>query len=154
MSIRTHLLLPLMLVSSTLWGTVSADGELPKLLTASDQARLQQFDVIRTEALAVARAGGAASDLAQLEAALAGDASPLEGVDVTGDWQCRTFKLGKSLPLVVYGWFHCRIDDDGAGWRLRKLDGSQRTTGRFYDIGNARMAYLGVSTTAGQHPGT
>jgi hypothetical protein len=152
MSIRSHLLLALFLLCSTLGGRVSADGELPKLLSAADQTRLQRFDVVRAEALAAARAGGAAADHAQLEAALAGDASPLQGVDVAGDWQCRTFKLGKTLPLVVYGWFRCRIDDDGAGWRLRKLDGSQRTAGRFYDIGNDRMVYLGVSTLGGQRP--
>jgi hypothetical protein len=152
MSFRSRLLLPLILLSPILCGTVSADGALPKLLTAADQTRLQQFDVVRTAALAEARAGGSASDLEQLEAALAGDAAPLQGVDVTGDWECRTFKLGKSLPLAVYGWFRCHIDDDGAGWRLRKLDGSQRTTGRFYDIGNDRMAYLGVTTLGGQRP--
>ena len=153
MSFRCRSLSTLVLFFLTLVGTANADGELPKRLTPADQARLQQFETVRAEALAQARQGGSAADVAELEAALAGDASPLQGVDIAGDWHCRTLKLGKSMPLVVYGWFRCRIDDDGAGWRLRKLDGSQRTTGRFYDLGNDRMAYLGTSSVGGQRPG-
>jgi len=152
MSRLSRLLLPPVLVFLSLSGAARADGALPRLITPADQSRLQQFDAVRADALAQARQGGSAADLAELEAAMAGDALPLQGIDLTGDWRCRTLKLGKSLPLVVHGWFRCRIDDDGAGWRLRKLDGSQRTTGRFYDLGNERMAYLGVSTLGGQRP--
>jgi hypothetical protein len=149
---RSLLLLPLILAFLTLSGTARADGPLPRLLTPADQSRLQQFDTVRADALAQARQGGSAAEVAELESAMAGEASPLQGVDLTGDWRCRTLKLGKSRPLVVHGWFRCRIDDDGAGWRLRKLDGSQRTTGRFYDLGDERMAYLGVSTLGRQRP--
>jgi hypothetical protein len=57
-------------------------------------------------------------------------------------------KLGKSAGLVVYGWFRCRIVDDGAGWRLDKLNGSQRVSGRFYDDGDTRMILAGALSFA------
>lgn len=72
--------------------------------------------------------------------------------DPTGDWRCRTLKLGKSAGLVVYGWFRCRIVDDGAGWRLDKLNGSQRVSGRFYDDGDTRMILAGALSFA-EEPG-
>ena len=48
------------------------------------------------------------------------------------------------LPLTIYDWFDCRISDDGSGWYLVKTSGSQRTSGRFYDDGDARLVYLGT----------
>ena len=39
---------------------------------------------------------------------------------MTGNWQCRTIKVGGISPLVVYGWFKCRVSDDGSGWMLEK----------------------------------
>ena len=62
---------------------------------------------------------------------------------MTGNWQCRTIKTGGQLPLVIYGWFKCRVTDDGSGWKLEKISGSQRTTGRFYDESDRRLIYLG-----------
>ena len=72
-----------------------------------------------------------------------GRCSPSRDFDLTGDWQCRTIKAGGLSQLVVYGWFRCRVTDDGSGWMLTKLTGSQRTTGRFYDDGDQRLIYLG-----------
>ena len=63
--------------------------------------------------------------------------------DLTGNWQCRTIKAGGPLPLVIYGWFKCKVTDDGSGWRLEKISGSQRTKGRFFDDGEKRAIYLG-----------
>ena len=68
---------------------------------------------------------------------------PFPDFDLAGDWQCRTIKVGGLSPLVVYGWFKCRVSDDGSGWMLEKLSGSQRTKGRFYDDGEKRLIYLG-----------
>lgn len=130
-----------------------ADGELDKRLTAFDKDRLARFDSILKEALAEASAGGTAEDLDLLNAALAGAPLPLaEDFDPTGDWKCRTIKAGGGLPLVVYGWFTCRIGDDGAGWMLEKLTGSQRTQGRFYTLSATRLAYLGAGHVAGDKP--
>jgi hypothetical protein len=130
-----------------------ADGEMDKRLTAFDKDRLARFETIMAEALAEARAGGAPEDVRLLEDALAGTPLPLEGgFDPTGDWKCRTLKAGGSLPLVAYGWFKCRISDDGAGWMLQKLTGSQRTMGMFYTLSATRLAYVGAGYVAGETP--
>ena len=122
-----------------------ADGVLDSRLTPSDKQRLADFDATLTEALAAARAGGAPEDVKLLDEALAGDPLPLaEGYDAEGNWRCRTIKAGGQLPLTVYPWFKCRISDDGAGWKLEKISGSQRTAGRFYTLSATRLAYLGA----------
>lgn len=130
-----------------------ADGELDKLLTPFDRERLAKFDATAAAAIAEARAGGSKEDVAVLDAALAGKPLPLaEGFDATGAWRCRTIKAGGTLPLTVYPWFACRISDDGAGWRLEKLTGSQRTTGRLYTLSATRLAYAGAGYVNGEAP--
>ncbi len=122
-----------------------ADGVLPAIITPDDAARLAQFDTVKAATVAEARAKGAPADVKVLDAALAG--TPLkteDGFDATGKWKCRTIKLGGGLPLVVYQPFKCVISDDGAGWFLKKVSGSQRTQGRFYTDSATRMIYLGA----------
>lgn len=125
-------------------GPALADGALPGLLSAQDRTRLERLDVLRGTALSEARARAAPADLAALDQALSGALLPVRNVDLTGAWRCRTLKMGRSAGLVVYGWFRCRIVDDGAGWRLDKLTGSQRVSGRFYDDGETRMIFAGA----------
>lgn len=130
-----------------------ADGALDKRLTPFDRDRLARFEATFGDAVAEATAGGSKEDVAILNAALAGAPLPLaEGFDPTGNWNCRTIKAGGMLPLVVYGWFKCRISDDGAGWMLEKLTGSQRTTGRVYTLSATRLAYLGAGHVQGEAP--
>ena len=125
--------------------SASADGEIDRIITAADKARLADFDRVRAEAIAEARKGGTPHDVATLDAVLAGSTLAFaEGFDFTGDWRCRTVKLGGNLPLTVYGWFKCRINDDGSGWKLEKLTGSQRTGGAFYTDSDTRLTYLGA----------
>lgn len=122
-----------------------ADGELQRLLEPDDSKRLESYEAVRAAALNEARAGGEKPDLEVLEEVLKGEPmSVRSGFDAKGDWRCRTIKVGGNLPLVVYGWFKCRIGDDGSGWRLEKLTGSQRSTGRLFDDGKTRMVYLGA----------
>jgi Domain of unknown function (DUF4893) len=121
-----------------------ATGKLAEVISAEDRARLDGFAAIKEEALAEAAAGGGKADLAVLEEALAGESLPTATFDAKGDYRCRTIKVGGLLPLVVYPWFKCRISDDGAGFVLEKLSGSQRTTGRLYDDAANRMIYLGA----------
>lgn len=131
----------------------SADGEITKLLTPADKARLAAYDKVRAEAIADAKKGGTARDIATLDAVLAGKNLPLSGkFDLTGNWQCRTIKLGGSPALTIYGWFKCRVSDDGSGWRLEKLSGSQRTSGAFYTDSDTRLIYLGAMHLAGEKP--
>jgi len=130
-----------------------ADGELPSLLTSADKARLEGLGATREEALAAARSAGDAADVGVLDAALAGDPLPFdERFDPAGEWRCRVIKTGGTVPLVIYGWFRCRISDDGAGWMLQKLSGSQRTQGRFYTQDDTRLVYVGTGYIAGEAP--
>ncbi len=140
MNFRTALSAALLAVAVT---PALADGEVARLMTPNDKSRLENYQQTRDAALAEARSGGAPADVAMLDALLARPLESFRGFDLTGDWQCRTIKAGGLAQLVVYGWFKCRVTDDGAGWMLTKLTGSQRTTGRFYDDGEQRMIYLG-----------
>jgi hypothetical protein len=126
-----------------------ADGAVQKLMTPADKARLDNFETTRTTALDEARSGNPA-ELAELQALFSKPLLPLPDFDLGGEWQCRTIKAGGLAELVVYGWFKCRVTDDGSGWKLDKLTGSQRTTGRFYDDGETRSIYLGTFHIAGQ----
>jgi Domain of unknown function (DUF4893) len=131
----------------------NADGEISKLITAPDKARLADFGKVRAEAIAEAKNAGAPADVATLDAILAGKSLAFsEKFDLTGNWQCRTVKLGGNLPLTVYGWFKCRVSDDGSGWKLEKLTGSQRTAGAFYTDSDTRLTYLGVLYYADEKP--
>lgn len=130
-----------------------ADGALPTLLTPFDKQRLAKFDATFRAAVAEAKAGGSKEDIAVLDQALSGRALPVsEGYDARGTWKCRTIKLGGDPALTVYGWFTCRITDDGAGWTLEKLTGSQRTKGMFYTNSATQLAYVGAGYVAGEKP--
>lgn len=128
----------------------AADGEVDRLITPADRMRLKTYAETRQAAVAEARKGGTADELATFEAILARPLKSFSGFDMTGPWQCRTIKVGGLLPLVVYDWFKCRVGDDGSGWRLEKISGSQRTTGRFFDDGDKRLIYLGSQYVAGE----
>lgn len=125
-----------------------ADGTVQKLTTANDKQRLAAYGETRKKAITETRKG-APADVATLDKQLALPLRSFAGLDLTGNWQCRTIKLGGIGDLVIYGWFKCRVTDDGSGWRLEKLTGSQRMAGRFYDDGDKRMIYLGSFFIAG-----
>jgi hypothetical protein len=120
-----------------------ADGEFDKLITAADRKRMENYEATRKEALDEAHKGGSADDIKVLDALLANEPQSFQGFDMTGNWECRTIKAGGPVALVAYGWFKCKVTDDGSGWVLEKVSGSQRTRGRFYDIDDRRLAYLG-----------
>jgi hypothetical protein len=123
---------------------VLADGTVNKIITSTDRQRLDGYVAIRKEALAEAAKDGDPVEFAALNTTLNKQALPFNDFDLTGTWQCRTTKVGKILPLVVYSWFKCRVTDDGSGWKLEKISGSQKTTGRFYTDSDTRLTYLGV----------
>lgn len=126
-------------------GSAFADGEVQKLMTSSDKARLGAYGETRRKALDEARSGGAdAADLKTLDTVLSRPIVAFSDKDLTGNWQCRTIKVGGHFGvLVIYDWFRCKVSDDGSGWMLEKLSGSQRTKGRFYDDNAKRAIYLG-----------
>jgi hypothetical protein len=136
----------LLFTSFLLTAPALADGELDKLLTEADKARLANFQRTEAEALQQALRGDPA-EVEILTAALAGKPLPMDGdFDSTGNWRCRVIKAGSDdlLPLVVYGWFKCRVSDDGAGWFVEKISGSQRTSGRLYAKSATELVYVGA----------
>ena len=129
-----------LLVSST----AQADGELDKILSQFDKDRLANFDKTRSEALSEGLRG-APADVEILTGALDGKPMPMDsGFDMTGTWKCRVIKVGGLLPLTPYGWFKCRVTDDGSGWSLEKISGSQRLTGRFFTETGTRLVFVGA----------
>ncbi|CAN7381823.1 DUF4893 domain-containing protein [Phyllobacterium sp. LjRoot231] len=134
-------------------GFAHADGAITRIITKSDQARLDSYEDTRNKAIDAARKGGTPTDVKRLEEILAKPHLPFsEDFDMTGEWKCRTAKLGNEPALVIYGWFKCRVTDDGSGWMLEKTSGSQRTKGRFYTESDKRLTYLGVGYVAGEKP--
>jgi len=130
----------------------SATGEIVDIMTMHDQARLLNYTAAREEAVAQARRGGAPKDIESMEKALFAPRLSFDGFDLTGNWQCRTTKAGGISDLVVYSWFRCRVTDDGSGWFLQKLTGSQRTTGRFFTYSDSQLTYLGSGTVNDDRP--
>ena len=128
-----------------------ADGEVDKIMTAADKARLAAYAETRKAALLEAKAG-APGEVSKLDALVAKPEMPFSGIEMLGNWQCRTIKVGGLLPLIYYDWFKCRITEDTLGWLLEKTSGSQRTTGRFYDESERRLIYLGSFFIAGDKP--
>lgn len=120
-----------------------ADGVVQKLMTPADKAKLEKYGVTRKTAIAAAQKGEPA-EVKELNAILARPLVAFSDKDLTGNWKCRTIKTGGDfLQLVIYDWFKCKVSDDGSGWVLEKLTGSQRTKGRLYDDNARRTIYLG-----------
>ncbi|WP_312798537.1 DUF4893 domain-containing protein [Tianweitania sp.] len=145
-----RLILAAVLLGST--ASAYADGAIARIITKSDAARLEKYEATRTEALNDARENGDAKDVDIVNTVMTERPLRFAGFDMKGDWQCRTIKLGGDPAAVVYGWFKCRVTDDGAGWFLSKINGSQRTQGRFYDDNDLRLTYLGTQFVEGEQP--
>ena len=134
------------------WTTVTqADGAITRIITKSDQAKLDKYEETMRTAVDEAEKGGTPTDVKWLKETLDKPHLPFsEDFDMTGAWKCRMAKLGNEPALVIYSWFNCRITDDGSGWMLEKTSGSQRTKGRFYTESDNRLTYLGVGFIAGE----
>lgn len=117
------------------------------IATAGDSDRLRHWRKDWDAALPEARAAGAATI----------DADPLlfdpdralpDPVPPSGEYRCRTFKLGSTHPQVA-GFtanpaFACRVGDEGQVKRLVKLDSPQRPTGLIYPDAKSRAVFLGT----------
>ena len=102
-------------------------------------------------AMREAMEGGTAADVEALREAMSGPAPG--GVDPSGDWDCRTIKIGGISPLVVYTPFRCRITEVEQGlWEIEKITGSQRLSGRI-EATQAGLVYTGVGFV-GDRPAT
>ncbi len=116
-----------------------------------EQARLDRFERLAGAALLEALAGGSDADIAALGTALSGVPQVAFDPTMQGEWDCRTMKLGRGVPLVVYTNFKCRMSLDNTGVSFEKLSGSQRTIGRI-EMRDGRAVYLGVGYVANETP--
>ncbi len=145
-----------LLICTALAPPVTAE---PVPLRDEDRGRLARYHDALGRALERALAKAAPADLHDLTAALAGAPQAPQRADPAGDWQCRTLKVGGMLPLVVYGWFDCRVSlidptggvNGGPVWLLEKLSGSQRTRGLIESDGD-QLIYRGAAYVADRTP--
>lgn len=135
--------IPAALAIATAAAPAFATGKIEGLITDNDRQRLEKFDAVRTEALKEAHERSADDQTKTLDQLTLQAPVAWQGMDLTGEWRCRTIKTGGLSQLVVYDWFKCRVTDDGSGWMLEKLSGSQRTKGRLFDESATKMTYLG-----------
>lgn len=113
---------------------------------AADAARLAAFDRHFGSALRAALRDGATGDVGVLTDALSG--TPVKGAVGTGDWNCRTMKMG-IYGLTVYRNFRCQIRQlSDTTFELEKLTGSQRSIGTL-TLEDGRTLYTGVGFVDG-----
>ncbi|HEU5481490.1 MAG TPA: DUF4893 domain-containing protein [Sphingomicrobium sp.] len=116
--------------------------------TGSDRVRLRDWRSAFTSALASARAGGYAADVAREGVLLQPDAA-LAGEPITaGMYRCRVIKIGAKtegmLEYVNYPYFSCRVEQEGRVQEFAKLTGSQRQVGRIFPGDAMRQVFLGT----------
>ncbi len=123
-----------------------------RVLSDADRARLAAHEAIRVTTRAAIAGDADPEAVATLDALLDAPALPIRGADIRGDYRCRTIKLGGPVPLVIYAWFDCRVDEDDVGYRLVKTTGSQRLAGHFIDTAEDRLTYWGALHYADETP--
>lgn len=121
------------------------------LMRAQEQTRLDGFHESAGKALLEAFAGGARGDVDLLQEALAGAPLAPLATTLSGEWDCRTMKLGGLTALTVYAQFSCVFAPDGTAFTFEKLSGSQRTIGRV-TMQDGAMIFLGVGYVAIDEP--
>jgi len=112
-----------------------------------EQLRLDAYHDTAGRAFLQAISGGSRGDVDWLQDAMEGQPLAPLGTTLSGDWACRTMKLGGDPALVVYAPFKCRFTPDGTSFVFEKLTGSQRTSGRV-TLQHRTMIYLGVGYVA------
>jgi len=128
-----------------------ASGASAQEIRPQEQARLDRYERTAGTALLEAMAGGGTADVAALTTALSGTPQVAFDPSLSGEWNCRTLKLGGSPQLVVYSNFKCSMALDITGITFQKLTGSQRTSGRI-EMRNGRAVYLGVGYVSSEQP--
>lgn len=132
--------------------TLASPAAAQEALRPDDQARLVGLDGALGRALRqVLWLPEASPDRSAALAALSGAAAPADPARLTGDWACRTIKMGRTSEAVAYGRFACRISARDGGLWLEKLSGSQRLRGMIQGI-DGEQVFAGVGFIAGDDP--
>ena len=115
--------------------------------TNHDRERLRDWRASFTKALAQARAGGHAAEVAAEGVLLEPDAA-LGGPIPNGTYRCRVIKLGAKSPgmldYIAYPAFSCRVQQENKLQGFAKLAGSQRPVGLIFPGDALRQVFLGT----------
>ena len=133
----------------TAFAGAAAAEETP--MRAQEQVRLDGFQAIAGKALLEALSAGSLGNVDLLQEALSGVPLAPLATSLSGEWECRTMKLGGLTALTVYAPFKCVFTPVGAAFIFEKLTGSQRTIGRV-TMQDRTMIYLGVGYVADEEP--
>jgi Domain of unknown function (DUF4893) len=116
--------------------------------TREDLVRLRTWRDAFVKGIEEAKAAGLAADVAAQGALLEPDAALETPALPTGDYRCRTIKLGSAaggpLAYVAYPAFRCRVKTEGDRLIFEKITGSQRPFGTLYPGGTRRQIFLGT----------
>jgi hypothetical protein len=114
-----------------------------------DTGRLAKLDEARAKGLSEAQSG---RDIGLIHAVLDAAARPASERDLSGDWRCRTIRLGSMSPDIVYSWFRCRIGHSGDHLYFSKLSGTQKLNGALYHHEADGYVLLGALSAKGEPP--
>jgi hypothetical protein len=128
------------LVAAAVLIPVAAQADWRDEASSFDQSRLARLDEARSRGMA--ESGGAAQEALN---------APATGGSITGNYRCRTIKLGGMTPSMTYSWFRCRVFEHNGALRFEKTSGSQRMGGTLYADGD-HYVYLGASWVKGETP--
>ncbi|MFN3669758.1 MAG: DUF4893 domain-containing protein [Brevundimonas sp.] len=125
------------------------------IVTSTDRDRYSRRDAAWSLALQQAGRQRGSGDLTGLGELIEPGAARPGVAPPTGDYRCRTVKLGsqggeEGLGYVVYGWFACRIDQTPSGLKFSKLTGSQRPAGLLFTENDRQMVLLGSMALASE----
>jgi hypothetical protein len=112
-----------------------------------DVKRFSMLEESKSRGLSEAQSG---SDAALIHAVIDPAAVSLSEGALTGDWRCRTIKLGGMTADVVYSWFKCRVSERDGALEFEKVSGSQKLNGRLYANDSGGYVLLGALSAKGE----
>ena len=126
-------------IGGTSWRDVATD---------EDRERLRNWRSVWLDAIEGARSAGHGADIAREGALLQPDLAFDRPLPPTGEYRCRTIKVGSQradgLEYIAYPAFSCRIAADGGVVRFTKRGGSQRPIGVILPDNERRHIFLGT----------
>lgn len=115
-----------------------------------DVQRLSQLDKARAEALRQAQ-GASDANLSAVRAMLNRNTQSPDLKSLSGDWRCRSIKLGGMEQVKIFGWFTCRVGKRDGKPFFEKTEGSQQMGGTLYPAENG-FVFLGGTNAAKDKP--
>jgi hypothetical protein len=115
--------------------------------SAYDVKRFSMIEESKSRGLSEAQSG---PDAALVHAVLDPAAVTTSEGALTGNWRCRTIKLGGMTADVVYSWFKCRVSERDGALVFEKVSGTQKLNGRLYANDTGGYVLLGALSAKGE----